>query len=108
MTQKARKLLSLALYVVPIFMLLVLLHNVHSEWENAENIKYSMFSRQNTDFSNEVQLRIEGILTERLNDLALLSGIIDHMSGQERLEEFSQSAAGVVQREQSFHVLNYI
>ncbi len=94
---------------LPVFAFTLLLTGNLSLWHYTAQLDQNLAVNQSRNLTEQVTLRVENLLDERLNDLALLATEwISEEDPQKRAEQFMVEATWLAQREPSYHVINYI
>ncbi len=97
------------LWGLPIVAFALLLVGNLSLWKYSEQLAQHLAINQSRSLAEEIALRVENLLNERLNDLALLATLwIEEPDTEVRPVRFMADATWLTEREPSYHVINYV
>ena len=97
------------LWGLPILTLVLLLVGNLSLWAYSEQLARHLSVNQSNSLAHEIALRVENLLNERLNDLALLATVwVEEPDAAIRPVRFMADATWLTEREPSYHVINYV
>ena len=77
-------------------------------WRRTNDLSDSLARYQSRNTAEQVALRLENLLHERTNDLALLAGLWRNYPEPERAARFLTDATRIVEQEQAYHMINYV
>ena len=98
-----------ALWGLPVLVLALLLIGNLSLWGYSKQLAQQLAINQSRSLADEIALRIENLLNERLNDLALLATVwAEEPEADARPARFMADAMWLTEREPSYHVINYV
>ncbi|MGC9395713.1 MAG: PAS domain S-box protein [Anaerolineae bacterium] len=97
------------LWGLPVLVFVLLLVGNLSLWGYSRQLAQQLAVNQSRSLAEEIALRIENLLNERLNDLALLATIWSEEPDVDvRPARFMADATWLTGREPSYHVINYV
>lgn len=97
------------LWGLPLLTLVLLLVGNLSLWGHSEQLAQRLAINQSRSLAQEIALRVENLLNERSNDLALLATVwVEEPNIDARPGRFMADATWLVDREPSYHVINYV
>lgn len=97
------------LWGLPILTFVLLLAGNLSLWGYSEQLARRLAVNQSHSLADEIALRVENLLNERLNDLALLATVwAEEPDVDKRPARFMVDATWLAEREASYHVINYV
>jgi len=97
-----------AMWMLPLALAAILLGSNHADWRHANRLSRSLLESQSQNTAEEIALRIELLLRERVNNLALLANLWRRFPGQNRSDGFLQHAGGILAQKPGYHVIVYI
>jgi len=81
---------------------------VFSLWHHEKGLQAATAESRVAMVSNRMLMAIESVILERLNDVALMRDIWFSGASQEQKDRFSTTAQRIVEREKTFHLVNYL
>lgn len=97
------------LWGLPLMTFALLLVGNLSLWGYSEQLAQRLAVNQSRSLAQEISLRVENLLNERLNDLALLATVWgEEQDAAIRPVRFMADATWLTEREPSYHVINYV
>jgi PAS domain S-box-containing protein len=96
------------MWLSPVLLFSFLLVGNISIWQRTDDLSDELTRSQSLNTTEQVALRLENLLQERTNDLALLSSLWRNYPPSERTERFLTDATRIVQQEPAYHVINYV
>jgi len=97
------------LWGLPVLAFALLLVGNLSLWGYSEQLAQRLAVNQSLSLADEIALRVENLLNERLNDLALLATVwVEEPDAAIRPVRFMADATWLTEREPSYHVINYV
>ncbi len=100
--------IPLIAWLSPVLMFALLLAGNISMWRHTANISDDLARNQSLNTAEQVALRLENLLQERTNDIALLAGLWSSYPEAERTERFLADATKIIEQEEAYHVINYV
>ncbi|MBN2393132.1 MAG: PAS domain S-box protein [Anaerolineae bacterium] len=97
------------LWGLPILTFVLLLAGNLSLWGYSKQLAQQLTVNQSRSLADEIALRVENLLNERLNDLALLATVwVEEPDVDARPAHFMADATWLTEREPSYHVINFV
>jgi PAS domain S-box-containing protein len=96
------------MWLSPVLMFALLLAGNISMWQRTGNLSDELTRNQSLNTAEQVTLRLENLLHERTNDLALLANLWRTYPKSERAERFMKDATRIIAQEPAYHVINYV
>ncbi len=96
------------MWLSPVLMFALLLTGNISMWQRTGNLSDELTHNQSLNTAEQVTLRLENLLHERTNDLALLANLWRTYPESERAERFLKDATRIIAQEPAYHVINYV
>ncbi|MDQ1255608.1 MAG: hypothetical protein QG656_200, partial [Candidatus Hydrogenedentes bacterium] len=96
------------LYLIPVLVLVLLFTGNSWDWRAAESLGESLARSESRNTAEQIALRVEGMLHERENDLALLAELWHTYPEASRGERFEADASRLVQDEPSYYSINFV
>ncbi len=81
---------------------------VISLWHHDKRLQAAASESRNAMVSNRMLMAIESVILERLNDVALMRDIWLSGRSQKQTDGFLSTAKRIVEREKTFHLVNYL
>ncbi len=97
-----------AAWVSPLLLFALLLAGNILTWQRTDELSNELAINQSRNTAEQISLRIENLLHERTNDLALLASLWRNYPAAERAERFLVDATRIVENEPVYHVINYV
>lgn len=98
----------LKIVLISVVLLGFLLTGNTLSWHNANNLSDKLAQNQSKHTAEEIALRVENLLRERSNDLALLTALWKTYPENEKQHKFLDDATSIIEQEPSYHVINFV